>query len=801
MNTVYRTSPIAFLGTFLLIGSCVLHLPAQTTSRSRDLEPNILLYTGLVEEAAALALKGMPAQGVLEQSEITALRTELEQAMRTLKRAFEERGAELPSGPLQSRHAGFTAAQTVYEQQFLALLDQLAKAPQAEREQPARAMLAWIAQELRRNGIDLENPLRPVSPKILQQPRPPADQGNRVRPVHLQPYIPPSPDDTATDPLWATAWSRLQNEARQWANPDAIIEFVQNEIALEPGFGFQYHPLTTLSRRTGSDFDQAALLVALLRAREIPARFIYFSISTDRTGAARIWQTTDLAQAGEITAAEGRPAVLVKTQPDTPPVRLRLEHIAVQYHDPDSRSWKFVDPSFGRAVPTRRVAIPPNPIPLPEWRDKPWDELTAADQLAWGRVLDSSKTQPIPNPSTPTSGDQAPPYSVGAWLAEFSEIPEGLTLRLAFALETTEGGVSLGPLPMAGVFPPFLTLDAVDADAPQADPVSSPPNHLAQYLVRLHPRWNLPGRAPNVARDLICRSTLPWEIAVTVQRPLMDPVSRRRNLRAGGTMVLSWAPLAPTTTAPALAVAASDYLRALDMFDQAMAEQACVLGVLEPPMLLALAAEPIFLQPLDGFGERGMQVSIDQFWHARTPVRLKPLGDPDQYILASGMVASGLEHRILERTFNTRAISTVQLASACAVDPAARIVPFNSSSQFGVQCYPSTPIDQWSGSAELILETPSFAGRYDLTGGLRGGILTTLQERTPDHILFQNRPSPIPPPLPDSLIAPLASAVSALKAPILTRKPTPLICACWSAEWLLDHWLPWDTTRPPAARP
>jgi hypothetical protein len=781
-------------------------LMAQATAAAPDLEPNILLYTGHVEAGATLALKAIQDRDYDLTPEVAELKEKTTQTMTVLRTAFEERGEELPPSPvLAERHAGFVAAQSVYEQQYLGLLSRLAEAGSGDRENRARALLTWVAEELRRNGIDLENPLRPVAPKVLKQPRGPADQGSRVRPAFMQTYLPPDPIDSQPDPMWAAGWSNVQSEARKLGNAKAIIEFVQNQIALEPGFGFQHHPLTTLQRKTGSDFDQAALLVALLRAADTPARFIYFAASTDRRGAERIWGASDLAQAGEITAAEGRPAVLVKTQREGPPVQLRMEHIAVQYFDSQARRWQLVDPAYGYATQSLRIAIPASPAPLTDPLSTPWDELEEEDQQEWISALekgDFPKPSPAPRDMRLADGEDSI-YSPLAWLAEFSVIPEKLALRISLELRTAEGVSRVGPLPLPAVYPPFISIDAVDADAPQKPPAESPPNDLAQYLVRLHPRWIIPGREPMIVNQLACRSTLPWEIAVTIDRPLLDPQSRRRNLKAGGKMALSWGPLPRSGYHDALSAAGAGYLSALDLFDQAIAEQTCVVGVPEPPLLIASAAEPIFLQPLDGFGERGMQVSVDQFWHARTPVHLKPLADGDRYILASGMVASGLEHRILEKTFQSQAVSTVSIASECATRESARIVPFNAPSQFGINCFPGSPIKQWSGTAELVLEMPSFAGRYDLTGGLRGGIVTKLLPRSSGRLPFAELPMSehlIAPP-PDRLMPVLSSSMAGLKSPILTRKPTPLICACWTAEWFLDQWLPWTPPATSAGQP
>lgn len=64
---------------------------------------------------------------------------------------------------------------------------------------------------------------------------------------------------------------------------DEIYAFVRNHIEFEPVFGLRKGALGTLLDRSGSAFDQAQLMVELLRESGIPARYVYGSI--DLTGA------------------------------------------------------------------------------------------------------------------------------------------------------------------------------------------------------------------------------------------------------------------------------------------------------------------------------------------------------------------------------------------------------------------------------------------------------------------------------------------------------------------------------------
>lgn len=67
-------------------------------------------------------------------------------------------------------------------------------------------------------------------------------------------------DEAAVHPLIASAARRLQND------PDRIYEFVRNTVDVEPTFGLQKGAVGTLTHRSGTPFDQADLMVKLLRA-------------------------------------------------------------------------------------------------------------------------------------------------------------------------------------------------------------------------------------------------------------------------------------------------------------------------------------------------------------------------------------------------------------------------------------------------------------------------------------------------------------------------------------------------------
>ncbi len=77
----------------------------------------------------------------------------------------------------------------------------------------------------------------------------------------------PRPWSSEVDPMIQSTAARLQND------PDHIYEFVSNAIETEPMFGLAKGAVGTLVNRSGTPFDQAELMVKLLRAAGVQARY------------------------------------------------------------------------------------------------------------------------------------------------------------------------------------------------------------------------------------------------------------------------------------------------------------------------------------------------------------------------------------------------------------------------------------------------------------------------------------------------------------------------------------------------
>ena len=104
---------------------------------------------------------------------------------------------------------------------------------------------------------------------------PPPTEGPGIVPSYLDPDATGfDPDDlTGTDaaPLHPAIIAQARDLDFEYTR---IADFVRTQVQTEWYVGSQKGPLGTLRSRAGNDADQAALLVALLRASSVPARFV-----------------------------------------------------------------------------------------------------------------------------------------------------------------------------------------------------------------------------------------------------------------------------------------------------------------------------------------------------------------------------------------------------------------------------------------------------------------------------------------------------------------------------------------------
>ncbi|MEK6821282.1 MAG: transglutaminase-like domain-containing protein, partial [archaeon] len=126
----------------------------------------------------------------------------------------------------------------------------------------------------------------------------------------------------------------IRNKAAELnRQPLALLNFVRNEIEYIPYFGSKKGANATLLERAGNDMDQASLLVALLRASDIPARYRRAEIKVSLRAVTDLLGVESPIAAAKILSLEKIPYTLYVLENDEPSFFV-IEHTYVEAHLP-----------------------------------------------------------------------------------------------------------------------------------------------------------------------------------------------------------------------------------------------------------------------------------------------------------------------------------------------------------------------------------------------------------------------------------------------------------------------------------
>lgn len=255
-----------------------------------------------LEQASAWQERASSGGPLVSEAEVLALRDELLRLDAAARHGFAEVQAFLAqtAAPAEvvARHAEEVARYEVRIGELMSALDEAAAAPDlaTRRTSPERLTRALAAQleAQPRPALDPNRlPMRPVE----EQKRAPAlsagelrralaggGSGLRARALSEPPTAwvragsPPTPADLA-----ANQDAQITPEVQALAtslggSPLAIYNWVHDNIELVPTYGSIQGSRMTLEGKRGNAFDAASLLVALLRAANVPARYVLGTI-------------------------------------------------------------------------------------------------------------------------------------------------------------------------------------------------------------------------------------------------------------------------------------------------------------------------------------------------------------------------------------------------------------------------------------------------------------------------------------------------------------------------------------------
>jgi len=137
-------------------------------------------------------------------------------------------------------------------------------------------------------------------------------------------------------------------------NPVKIYEWVRNNVEYEPYYGSLKGAQQTLMEKSGNDYDQASLLIALLRAANIPAKYVTGTIEIPIERVMSWFGVKDPTTAANILATGGIPAKAGVSGGKI--TSIRLEHVWVEAFvnmypsfgakNGPGNAWTPIDPSF-----------------------------------------------------------------------------------------------------------------------------------------------------------------------------------------------------------------------------------------------------------------------------------------------------------------------------------------------------------------------------------------------------------------------------------------------------------------------
>ncbi len=632
-----------------------------------------------------------------------------------------------------------------------------------------------------RTPLGVTLPHRPLNlPQVAPAP------GAPVVPAYLQP-VPPAP---ASADSAAAADVPLSPEivARARAlgfNPIAIFEFVQTQVATEFYYGAMKGAQQTLAEKSGNDLDQASLLIALLRASGIPARYVRGVVRlTDRE--AQAWTSVGSARrAAEVLTRGGVPFTPVRQGGVI--AGLQVEHTWVTAYVPyanyrgaplDSagRAWVPLDPSYkapqisgglpaglaftGGALVAQYLSGPQALPPLDFFTARISTLLAAAggptlDQALFRRTLPPAAAGLLPSTL---------PYETISVSAELTEIPAELrhTVRFVAHGADGDGGVAFDvTLAVSDLLGRRLTLSYVPASV--EDQIVSASflglDNTPAYLVRVRPVIKVGGVIRAAGEASVQMGDL-HRVTLELRTPrIMVPVSNV--YVAGGYYAIGLAGSATTYAAVAgapedterpaadlLYRQASDYLAAWNDAERALSELLHVVNV--SPMVSEVVVGNVYNRTLL-FGQpqsidwRGVFVDADLRISEPVPAGAEDTRSAD-FLRLSGLAGSMLEGSVLEDNLGVDAVSAAKLlqlanaggvpirqidaANAAAELPllqTADIVKTEISDAVRQGWLASVPVrdfarNAWTGLGYVLTDPVTGAGGYFISGGIAGGM-------------------------------------------------------------------------------
>ena len=672
-----------------------------------------------------------------------------------------------------------------------------------------RAALAAIVESLR-DAVDTESrtPIGAMLPyRSLAWPQAAPQSGAVVTPAYLTtPVVAPQAADLAETTDTAFSEAIRAKAAALSRDSIAIFEFVQNSVRSEFYYGAMKDASDTLRQLSGNDTDQASLLIALLRASQVPARYVRGVVRLTGAQAVSWTGTGSTRRAAEIFTRAGIPFRPILQGGSI--AAFEIEHTWVEAYVPYSnyrgvrlgtigRAWIPLDPSFkavdvaagedvlaamgfnAGTIVTNYLSQTQVLAPMDFYRNAITAYLAqTGSPLTFDDVLSTRSTRANQTGLLPSTL----PYSVVSIHGEFAELPASLRHRVRFVAEG-EGGLSFDvTIPAAELAGRRLTLSYIPATVDDQAVVHSflGLDNTPAYLVKLRPVLKVGGVVKAAGATPVQMGGFhAFTVEIHTPRGAVPVVN---SMLAGGYYALGLAtqpaayeiPLArpPDDTehpaADRLYSIAIDYIRRWNDAEQTLERLLRVVNV-RPALSHVIvgtvhARTVVFGQP-QAIEWRGVFVDADL--RVAEPV---PTGTDDtrapEFMRLSGLAGSVLEADVLRSNLNVDAVSAAsvihlaregaivveEVTAANLADVLARLQTADivkseiadAVNQGWRVTIPQRDLTNgiWAGIGYVMIDPATGAGGYFISGGLAGGSTTQPPEEWPEQPLADELAGP-----------------------------------------------------------
>jgi len=333
--------------------------------------------------------------GLIDKRRLAVILEQVKVAHLAMQKEFGERREKLKHDTIKQRHDVAVADFEKDMTQLVSGLSALTTGP-SDNETGARAgqMLNFLNSKQKRRPQQVLDPNKLPFSRSKEKARPPKETRQELTALFKGLGVSGKTSSTLPSAEYLAETEDVQIDAhiRELAqdlenNPVKIYNWVHNNILFTPSFGSIQGSLMTLEARRANAFDMANLLISLLRAANIPARYAYGTVEISAVQATDWLDVSSVVQAGNMLTAAGIPARLMIE--DNTPTHIRLEHVWVE---------AFVDfmPSRGARNITGDTWIPMDASIKKQafqaasaiLADLPLDLAAMAGQLVQGAVID-----------------------------------------------------------------------------------------------------------------------------------------------------------------------------------------------------------------------------------------------------------------------------------------------------------------------------------------------------------------------------------------------------------------------------